>query len=132
MITGKFQLKNYANWKVVYFIVTDADNAEAILNALDRLRCNQRFMKKAESLLYSNSRNMGLVYTKPRLRTSVFVVSKTTSVWEFFNTFAHEVDHVEKHIAKALGFSPYSEKASYLVGELIKEMLYNIFKKMLC
>lgn len=132
MITGKFQLKNYANWRVVYFIITDVDDSEDILDALDRLRCSRRFIKKAESLLYSGSRNIGLVYTKPRLKTSVFVVSKTTSVWEFFNTFAHEIDHVEKHIAKALGFSPYSENASYLVGELIKEMLYNIFKKMLC
>lgn len=51
---------------------------------------------------------------------------------EFFNSFAHEVDHIEKHIAKTLNFSPYSESASYLVGEIIRNMFYNITRKMLC
>lgn len=45
---------------------------------------------------------------------------------------AHEVDHIEKHIAKTLNFSPYSESASYLVGEIIRNMFYNITRKMLC
>lgn len=128
MITGKFHLKNYSNWRVIYFIITDADDADVILDELGQLNCGRRFMRKAERLLYSGARNIGLTYTKSRLMTSVFVVSKTTNVWEFFNSFAHEVDHIEKHIAKALNFSPYSEKASYLVGEFIREIFYNIFK----
>lgn len=56
----------------------------------------------------------------------------STDIWEFFNSFAHEVDHIEKHIAKTLNFSPYSESASYLVGEIIRNMFYNITRKMLC
>ena len=68
-------------------------------------------------------------YSNKHKRQSVIVVSKTTDIWEFFNSFAHEVDHIEKHIAKTLGFSPYSESASYLVGELVRNMFYNIFKK---
>lgn len=51
---------------------------------------------------------------------------------DYFNSFAHEVDHIEKHIAKTLNFSPYSESASYLVGEIIRNMFYNITRKMLC
>lgn len=128
MIAGEFRLRNYSNWRVLYFIITDADDADVILDELDQLRCGRKFMRKAEKLLCSGARNVGLTYTKSWLRTSIFVVSKTTNVWEFFNSFAHEVDHVEKHIAKALGFNPYSEKASYLVGEFIREIFYNIFK----
>lgn len=128
MIAGEFRLRNYSNWRVLYFIITDADDADVILDELDQLRCGRKFMRRAEKLLCSGARNVGLTYTKSWLRTSVFVVSKTTNVWEFFNSFAHEVDHVEKHIAKALGFNPYSEKASYLVGEFIREIFYNIFK----
>lgn len=128
MIAGEFRLRNYSNWRVLYFIITDADDADVILDELGQLNCGRKFMRRAEKLLCSGARNVGLTYTKSWLRTSVFVVSKTTSVWEFFNSFAHEVDHVEKHIAKALGFNPYSEKASYLVGEFIREIFYNIFK----
>ena len=84
-------------------------------------------MRKAERLLSSNQRNIGLAYSNKGTKKSVIVVSETTNVWEFFNSFAHEVDHLEKHIAKALDFSPYSESASYLVGELVRNMFYNIF-----
>ena len=132
MITGKFRLKNYANWRIVYFIMTDAGDADEILDVLDDLDCSNRFMLRAERLLYSDSYNKGIAYTKYKENTSVIVISKTTSIWEFFNSFAHEIDHVEKHIAKALSFSPYSEDASYLVGEIIRGMFYSIYKKTLC
>lgn len=132
MITGKFHLKNYANWRIEYFIMTDASDAEDILDALYDLGCSRRFMRRAEKLLYSGFCNNGLAYTKYKRRSSVIVISKTTNIWEFFNSFAHEIDHIEKHIAKALNFSPYSEDASYLVGEIIRGMFYNIFQKMLC
>lgn len=132
MISGKFRLRNFANWRMVYFIVTDADDADEILDELHYLRCSRRFMKKAEKLLYSNARNIGLAYSNRLRNSSVIVVSKTTNIWEFFNSLAHEIDHIEKHIAKALGFSPYSESASYLVGEIVKSMIHNIFRKMIC
>lgn len=132
MINGKFRLKNYSNWRIVYFIMTDEEDADEIMYELERLNCNRKFLRRAERLLTSRFCNKGLTYTKYELRTSVIVISKTTNIWEFFNSYAHEIDHVEKHIAKALHFSPYSEKASYLVGEIIRGMFYNIFNKMLC
>lgn len=86
-------------------------------------------MRKAERLLRSNRYNKGLTYTRPILRETVVVISEATDIGEFFNTFAHEIDHIEKHIAKALDFSPYSERASYLVGEIVREMIYTLIKK---
>ena len=129
MIAGKFYLENYANWQISYFMVTDADDADIIMDRLRYTGCSQKFMSRATKLLYSNRRNTGLAYSNKHKRQSVIVVSKTTDIWEFFNSFAHEVDHIEKHIAKALGFSPYSENASYLVGEIVRNMFYSIFKK---
>ena len=129
MIAGKFYLENYANWRVSYFMITDADDADIIMGRLRYIGCSQKFMSRAAKLLYSNKRNIGLAYSNKYKRQSVIVVSKTTDIWEFFNSFAHEVDHIEKHIAKTLGFSPYSESASYLVGELVRNMFYSIFKK---
>ena len=129
MIAGKFYLENYANWQISYFMVTDTDDADIIMDRLRYTGCSQKFMSRAAKLLYSNRRNTGLAYSNKHKRQSVIVVSKTTDIWEFFNSFAHEVDHIEKHIAKALGFSPYSENASYLVGEIVRNMFYCIFKK---
>ena len=132
MIAGKFYLENYANWHISYFIMTDANDAEEILDELYSLRCSRRFLNRAKEILYSNRHNIGIAYSNPKYRRSAIVVSKTTDIWEFFNSFAHEVDHIEKHIAKTLNFSPYSESASYLVGEIIRNMFYNITRKMLC
>lgn len=110
----------------------DAVNAEEIIDELYSLRCSKRFLNRAKEILYSNRRNIGIAYSNPKYKRSAIVVSKTTDIWEFFNSFAHEVDHIEKHIAKTLNFSPYSESASYLVGEIIRNMFYNITRKMLC
>lgn len=132
MIAGKFYLKNYDNWQIKYFMMADANDAEAIMKKLHRLCNNVKFINRAEKLLYSDSLNTGLAYSNKRKRISIIVISDVTDVWEFFNSFAHEIDHVEKHIAKALGFSPYSEDASYLVGEIIKNMFHDIFKKIIC
>lgn len=129
MIHGKFYLDNYADWRIYYFMVTDADDAFIILSRLHRIGCSKKFMSRAKKLLYSDKLNTGLAYSNKQERKSVIVVSKTTDIWEFFNSFAHEVDHIEKHIAKTLGFSPYSEDASYLVGEIIKNMFYDIMTK---
>lgn len=127
MIAGKFYLENYANWCISYYMLTDSSDAHPILRRLRRIGCSKKFMRKAERLLSSNQRNIGLAYSNKGTKKSVIVVSETTNVWEFFNSFTHEVDHLEKHIAKALDFSPYSESASYLVGELVRNMFYNIF-----
>ncbi len=128
MIEGRFYLKNYSGWGVSYFLLTSAKDMPVILNRLNTLKCNNLFKRRAKKLLSSGLFNTGLAYSNKKLRRSILVVSEATSVWEFLNSFAHEIDHLEKHIAKALNFSPYSETASYLVGEIIM----NMFKKIVC
>lgn len=132
MMAGRFYLKNYANWQISYFLLTDKNDTKRILKALDRLHCGPIFRYRAKKLLLSDKPNIGLAYSNKRRRESIIVVSETTNVWEFFNSFAHEIDHIEKHIAKTLGFSPYSETASYSVGEIVMNIFYKIFKNVIC
>lgn len=129
MITGSLTLTNYSNWKVRYFILVHPKDSDIILRALFRMNCSSRFMRRAKSLLRSNRLNKGLTYSRPFRRETIVAISESTDIGEFFNTFAHEIDHIEKHLAKALGFSPYSERASYLVGEIVREMIYALIKK---
>lgn len=132
MIAGSFYLKNYDNWHISYFILTDRHNAYDIMRRLIKLKCSAKFLKRAEEILYSGRYNTGIAYSNPSYKRSVIVMSKTTDLGEFLNSFAHEIDHIEKHISRSLNFSPYSERASYLVGEIIRNMFYNITRKMLC
>lgn len=132
MITGHFYLKNYANWQISYFLLTDKNATKQILQALDSLHCSPIFRRRAQKLLRSNKPNIGLAYSNKGSKQSIIVVSETTSAREFFNSFAHEIDHIEKHIAKTLRFSPYSEAASYLVGEIVMNIFYKVFKTTIC
>ena len=132
MIHGKIRLVDFNNWTVRYYIETDSDDAEFILRAISKICDNKKFLRRAEKLLNSNSLNTGLTYTNPELRITIVVVSKSTDIWEFFNSLAHEIDHVEKHISRLIGFSPYSEDASYLVGEIIQEVFKDIVKNLIC
>lgn len=129
MISGRVKLRNYQDWKVYYFIQTDFEDAEEILERLDGLGCKSKFLRKADNLLHTRRLNIGLTYSNAKRRESVIVISKTTDIWEFLNSLAHETDHLEKHISDAIGFSPYSEDASYLVGEFIRGMFRDISRK---
>lgn len=129
MISGKIRLRNYSDWQITYYIFTKKENASVILDSLYGLGCNNKFLQKAAGLLESGKRNIGITYSNSRSKRTVFVISETTSLEEFFNSLAHEVDHVEKHIAKALDFSPYSEQASYLVGEILQKIIHNTIKQ---
>lgn len=128
MISGKFRLKNYDDWQIIYFLLTDRYDTDEVLEALHKAGCGKKLMRQAEELFNSKRKNIGLAYSRRSSRKSVLVVSKATSVAEFINSFAHEVDHLEKHIAKTFNFSPYSEFASYLVGEIIRNMFNAITK----
>lgn len=129
MIAGRIKLKNYADWKIYYYIQTDSDDTEEIIHQLARIGCSRRFLRRAENLLDAGRFNIGLTYSNPERGESVLVISKTTDIWEYFNSLAHETDHLEKHISDAIGFSPYSEDASYLVGEFIRGMFTDISRK---
>ena len=50
MIAGKFYLENYANWHISYFIMTDANDAEEIIDELYSLKCSKRFLNRAKEI----------------------------------------------------------------------------------
>lgn len=132
MITGEVVLDNYRGWRVRYYLATDSRDTRKILGDMRSGGCGEKTLRNAERLLSSDRCNTGLTVSRNKTRKTFIIASKSTSVYEFINTFVHELDHVEKHIAKALHFDPYSERASYLVGELTREILTNAINKLLC
>lgn len=132
MITGEVILDNYQGWRVRYYLATDSRDAGRITADLKSCGCSDKTLRKAKRLLSSDRCNKGLTVSKRKSRKTFIIASKSTSVYEFINTFVHELDHIEKHIAKALNFDPYSERASYLVGELTREIVTNAINKLLC
>lgn len=84
--------------------------------------------------------NEGLTYTNTLNRTAVVLIGNTTSTRQFFNTYAHECDHLKNHICLTNRIDPTSEEAEYILGEIVErtypiitemmdERFYNIAKK---
>lgn len=129
MIVRDFYLKNYDNWHITFFIATNQYDADEILDRLEYIGCKPKFIRKAYRNLTSGRLNSGLTYTNPKLRESIIVISEVSDLGEFLDSFFHELDHFEKHVTQALGFSPYSEYASYLIGQTVKNLFYSFSKK---
>lgn len=132
MIRGSVTLHHYRGWKVVYCIAADITDTDDILDVLESVGCSRKRLMKAETMMTRQSCDKGFTYTNKKKRISVITCLKTTNIFELINTFAQEVDHVEKHISKALEFDPYSERASYLVGELVRDIFIDLTEKLFC
>ena len=65
-----------------------------------------------------------------KIKCSIVVIHKASSIGEFINTFEHEKNHLEMHICEALDINPYSEEAAHMSGDLaqliLEEALYSI------
>lgn len=133
MITGKVTLRRYG-WRVVYFMAADRDDADEILDVLERVGCPAKLLKKAELMLRGRSCDTGFTYSDKKRRFSCITISQTKDFSELINTFVHELDHVAKHVTLAMEMEidPFSERASYLIGELARDVFVNLTSKLFC
>lgn len=120
MIHFKTTLKDY-DWCVEVFIVVKNVDVDTIQTTLENMNCPLHIMHKSFRLLTTGI-NSGFTYTRQNLHKSVLVVNASSSADEYINTFAHEKNHVEMHICEYYDIDPYSEKASYLSGELAQAL----------
>lgn len=131
MITGKVTLRRYG-WRVVYFMAADRDDADEILDALKRVGCPLKRLKKAEMMLRGRSCDTGFTYSDKKRRFSCITISQTKDFSELINTFVHELDHVAKHVTLAMEIDPFSERASYLIGELARDVFVDLTSNLFC
>lgn len=130
MIKQRFIVDKYY-WKVyVYYNVTKND-VEVVLNKLKELKLPTSYIKSAYTILNSNKQNQGITQTNVNLRTTVIVISKTSSSSEFVNSFVHEIVHLTNHIALYYNLDLTKEDVCYLAGDIAQEM-YKICHTLMC
>lgn len=118
-------------WLVhAYFHKTKYD-VDEIMEKLWDLGCDSDTALSAYKNLSSGDLNTGLCYSNYKNKESVLVIGKTTTAAEFFNSFHHELKHLEAHISKVYEFDPIGEDAAYLSGELAMIMFPKI-KHLIC
>lgn len=132
MMSGSVTLRRYGGWKVVYYVAADRTDADEIMRALERVGCPAERLEKAERMLRGRSCDTGLTYSNKKRRFSCITISQTRNFSELINTFVHELDHVAKHITLAMSIDPFSERASYLIGELARDIFVELTSNFFC
>lgn len=80
--------------------------------------------ERAEStILELKKPNTGYTLSDMARRASIFVVSHATNYVEFFNTVAHELQHLTSNICDYFDINHNGENAAYIQGE-IGEAIY--------
>lgn len=118
-------------WLVhAYFHKTRYDVDEIMMRLWD-LGCDGDTARKAFDNLMNDSLNTGLCYSNYRHRESVLVVGKASSAAECFNSFVHELVHLQSHICDVLFLDPKGEEIAYYMGDLSRE-IYPKISHLLC
>jgi len=110
------------DWDVVVFYESDYRDAPAILKEMDEIGVDEYTFIRARANLRKGKEDTGLTFTNAKERTSVIVLSATSSKAEFANTWFHEVFHCAVHIAQACGLDYEGEAIAYVGGELARDM----------
>lgn len=105
------------DWKLIILYDCTRKDINTVIQNLERIDCPQVLIDKAIDNLGTSSLNAGLSYSNLDLKSSVIVVSRTSSVGEFINTISHEYYHLMCHLRSAY---PYAEEEEFatLTGNL--------------
>lgn len=116
-------------WEIHFYIDTTPHDARRILQDIEDMGASGAVLRRAYRNLYARWKpDTGLTVSRARERRSVSVVSWQTSAREFLNTYAHELNHLEMHIGRAMRYDPYGEPASYLSGEINSRIITKILR----
>lgn len=118
-------------WTVVFCYDATVFDTEDVLDLMDGAGISSEKMEAAERILSGIRPDSGLTASSFRSRSSVCVIGRATSVFEFQNTYDHEKGHVTMHIAEALGIDPFGEELQYLAGEIGRKT-YPVARMYLC
>lgn len=130
MITHVFHISQH-DWLVKAYIGSNVSDADLILEDLLSIGADMDTMRLAYRNLRGGLKNTGLTYTSRWNRTTIMVVSKSTSAEEFFNSLVHEMCHAMVHICGVEEIDLTSEQASYFIGGLARDLFPHV-KHLLC
>lgn len=114
MIKDSFEIWD---WNITILYECTCNDINIIIETLKDIYCPKKYIKEAVSNLERCNLNTGLTYSNLKLRSSVIVISKTSSVKQLINTISHEYYHLLCHISVTLEIKD-EEKLATLCGDL--------------
>lgn len=130
MKVQRFYIDKY-DWVVTAYYAVTRYYVDEILDNLEDIGCDGKFLLDAEKNLRTNKLNTGLTFSNSRGRKSVMVIALTTSAKEFHRSLIHEIRHLQSHIASAYKIDEKSEEVCYLMDDII-DIVHDKVAHLLC
>ena len=87
------------NWKITVLYETTCNNIDYIIETLKDIKCPNYYINRALDNLEECKLNSGLTYSNSKLKSSVIIITKTSSFAQLINTISHEYFHLICHIS---------------------------------
>lgn len=124
MITDRIILKEY-RWNLLVLSDCTCSDISEIVDHLDSIDCPMDYQQDALSNLNECQFNTGVTYSNYRLRSTVMVLNRTSSIKDLVDSIAHECYHLIKHLQLSL-FVRDEEELAILMGNICGEIFTTI------
>ena len=91
----------------------------------------RKMLEEAGANMKSGRMDTGVTYSNYLYRTTVMVIGRASSDRQFFNSFMHEMRHMEDDLGNMNGIEHDGEEIAYLSGH-IAEQVFDYVKLFLC
>ena len=108
-------------WAFVFAYGIGEDDVEDVGDWLEALGASRREIARACRVILRT--NKGFTYSNSDLRMSVVCISHASSMAQWFDTVAHEVDHLQNTILDYYQVAPGTEDAAWLQGYLVRQIV---------
>ena len=100
------------NWKITVLYETTCNNIDYIIETLEDIQCPKYYINRALDNLEECKLNSGLTYSNSKLKSSIIIITKTSSFAQLINTISHEYFHLICHISQVLNIKDEEELAN--------------------
>ena len=108
-------------WAFVFAYGIGEDDVEDVGDWLEALGASRREISRACRMILGT--NKGFTYSNSDLRMSVMCISRASSREQWWDTVAHEVDHLQTAILDYYHVEPGTEDAAWLQGYLVRQIV---------
>lgn len=108
-------------WGVVIAWDIGRDDLDEIGDWLDALSCPRRDIMDAQRVIMR--KNTGFTFSNTKLKMSLVCIGNATDKAQWWDTLAHELDHVQTAICRYYSVNLDSEESAYLTGYLMRQFV---------
>lgn len=111
-------------WSFILAYEIELTDLDEIASWLEAIGCDEESIRKACRVAMGT--NSGFTFTNSDLKMSIMVISKATSMEQWFDTLVHEIDHLQGVICKYYDIKQDTEDAAYLQGYIMRKCIMSI------